>query len=163
MDPTSAEPTPPVRRRWTIALIGVAVLAAVALWAARTGPEEPAPDASPTVTTLHAPEASAARCMVPTAERLGQAEVAFRGTVTELSGDTVTLEPTRWYAGEETDQVQVSAPAAELSRLLESVTFTQGGDYLVAATDGAVLICGYSGRAADPLAALYDEAFPAAG
>jgi hypothetical protein len=97
--------------------------------------------------------------MVPSAETLATAGVAFEGVVTEQESGLVTLEPSQWYAGEPTDLVTVAAPDRDLAALLTSVEFEEGGRYLVAANAGEVMICGFSGRYSDDLAALYADAF----
>ena len=80
-------------------------------------------------------------------------------TVESISGGVVTLSPTRFYAGEETDLVTVSEPSGDLQMLLAGVEFEEGGRYLVSATDGQVTLCGFSGPYTERLAAVYDEAF----
>lgn len=146
---------------WLVALAAVLLIAAGVFWSLR--PEDPAPPTSdkPTVTTLQAPGEATydARCMVPNADTLRRAEVAFRGTVTQLSDAEAVLEVTEWFAGDETDQVTVQAPGSGLSMLLSAVEFTEGGDFLVAATGGRVMICGFSDAYDAELAALYDQAF----
>ena len=98
--------------------------------------------------------------MVPNAEFLAGADVAFDGTVTGIVGDQVTLEPTRWYAGDPTDTVVVTAPSEQMQQVASAVTFTTGGRYLVSATKGNVSLCGFSAAYSDDLAAIYAEAFP---
>jgi hypothetical protein len=113
----------------------------------------------PTVTELRAPTAAAGRCMVPSADRLATAQVAFDGVVTERSDGLVTLEPSKWYAGEPTDLVTVTAPDRDLAMLLTSVELEEGQRYLVAANGGEVMICGFSAAYSGDLAGLYAEAF----
>lgn len=130
--------------------------------------EAPASPASPSdtggtggsdVTTLQAPAGQAGRCLPPSAELIGRQEVAFAGTVTEISGETVSLEVDRWYAGDQTATVQVVAPTGQLSALLNAVSFDDGGRYLVSASDGRVSVCGLSAPYTDQLAGLYEQAF----
>ncbi|WP_340537121.1 hypothetical protein [Nocardioides sp. GXZ039] len=117
------------------------------------------PDA-PSVTQLEAVPAPA-RCMAPEAapQVLAGQNLAFDGVVTSISGDKVTLEPTQFYTGEETDLVTVTAPGGGLTDLLDAVRFEEGGRYLVSATDGQVTLCGFSSEYTDKLAGLYADAF----
>ncbi len=112
-----------------------------------------------TVTELSAPEATNAKCMVPTAEILSQQTLAFEGTVTKLTDGLATLRVARWYAGDPTDLVEVKAPSADMQALIGAVDFEEGGTYLVAATGQDLAVCGFSGPATPELAAMYGEAF----
>lgn len=148
---------------WVVAAAAAAVIAVAGGFLFLNG-DDGAQEVAPTpddtsVTQLQAPAPNGARCMVPTAAVLSNAEVAFDGEVQEISEGMVTLAPTRWYAGEETDLVTVTAPDRDLAQLLVSVEFEEGGRYLVAANDGQVMICGFSAEHDDELAALYAEAF----
>lgn len=120
----------------------------------------PSVSSTPTVTELAAPAPSTAKCMVPNAAVLSQAQVAFSGTVQQLGDDVVVLAPDRFYAGEPTDLVQVRSEAAMLQALVGAVDFKVDHRYLVSATDGRVTVCGFSGPYSDELAALYSAAFP---
>jgi hypothetical protein len=117
-------------------------------------------DAGPAVTELGAPPAVAAKCAVPTAKMLATQEQAFAGTVTAIEGDTVTLSTSTVYTGEVGEQVQVTAPSAELHALLDAVRFEVGRDYLVSASGGVVSVCSFSGPASPGLQRLYEQAFP---
>jgi hypothetical protein len=154
---------------WLVAAAAAVIIAGAGIFAIvnGTGGGDPAPPAagpepSASVTALAAPDAAAyeARCMVPTAEVLSRAEVAFDGTVESISGGLVTLAPTHWYAGGPTDLVTVEAPSEEIGKLLVAVDFEDGGRYLVAASDdGQVMVCGFSAAYSEGLAATYAEAF----
>jgi hypothetical protein len=115
-----------------------------------------------TVTTLAMPEpAAAAKCMVVTADLLGRQDLAVDGVVTSIEDGVATVEVTRWYAGEETDVVEVEAPDADLTALIGAVSFEQEQRYLVAGNDGTVAPCGMSAPYSGELAAMYEEAFGA--
>lgn len=153
---------------WLVAAAATVVIGGTALFVLTNGDDDaPVPEAgpttsavTPTVTELTA-GATPARCMVPTASALEGKPVAFDGTVDSVEGDTVTITPTRWYAGDPTDLVRVQAPSDQLQRLLVAVHFEEGGRYLVAAdADGSVMVCGFSGPWTERLAAMYAEAFP---
>lgn len=123
------------------------------------GPTAPA-SPGPTVTELGAPAPSNAKCMVPNADTLSLAQVAFSGTVREVADDVVVLAPDRFYTGEPTDLVEVRSDPALLQALIGSVDFQVDQRYLVSATGGQVTVCGFSGPYSADLAALYTAAFP---
>jgi hypothetical protein len=145
-----------------VIIVGVGVFALVDDRGAEQSPPPPQAAPSPSVARLTAPggQAYAARCAVPSADLLAPQSTAFDGTVTSIDDDVVTLEPSRWYAGEPAEQVRVEAPPDVLGQLLASVKFEEGERYLVAANaDGQVVVCGLSGRHTPRLAALYERAF----
>lgn len=112
---------------------------------------------------LNAPAAAASgRCMAPSAEVLGQASVAFDGTVSEMDGSQVTLDVGRWYAGEAGETVTVIAPSEDMQALIGAVAFELGGRFLAAGDgDDTLMVCGMSAAYTPELEALYAEAFPA--
>jgi hypothetical protein len=126
-------------------------------------PDDPEPSTAGTTTELtFAGAAVTGRCLPPDAspQVVAAQTTVFDGTVESISGRIVTLTPSRWYAGDETDRVVVRAPGAELEALLTAVSFEEGGRYLVAATDGQVTVCGFTGPYTDQLASVYEQAFP---
>ncbi|MCW2766555.1 MAG: hypothetical protein JWO11_2514 [Nocardioides sp.] len=148
---------------WLVAAAAVLIIAGVGFFGFQSlsGGDNKVPTAStqPTVTELTGGTA-AGRCMVPTAEVLANQAVAFEGTVQAISAGVVTLVPGHFYAGAETDLVEVQAPPDELAQLIGAVDFQVGGTYLVSATGGRVSVCGFSGPVTPALQALYAEAFP---
>ena len=54
----------------------------------------------------------------------------------------------------------MQAPDRDLQALLAAVDFREGERYLVAASDGRVTLCGFSGPFSEELAELYAKAFP---
>lgn len=151
---------------WLVAAAAVVVIAGVGIVGVRalTG-DDTTPTASDpgshTVTNLEvADSAGAGKCMVPNAEVLSTADLAFDGTVASIKGDDVTLAPTHWYAGEPTDTVTVTAPSEQMQRVASGVEFRTGERYLVSATDSYVSLCGFSAPYSDQLAGVYAEAFP---
>lgn len=154
---------------WLVAAAAVVLLAAVAGYALFGRDDAPAPtageeptgavsDPAPTSTELTASGGSA-RCMAPSPEVLAQQEVAFEATATGIADGVVTLEPVRFYAGDPTDQVTVTVP--DHTALLEpGLEFEAGKDYLIAASGGEVIVCGFSGEATPELRTMYEEAFP---
>ena len=151
---------------WLVAAAAVLIIVGVGVVAVRGLTDDSAPPpvagGTPTVAHLAAPDAAAysAKCLVPTAEVLAQQEVAFDGTVSSISDDTVTLDVSHWYAGGSADQVGVQAPAEELQELVGAVKFHAGGRYLVSASNGQVTVCGFSAPYSADLAAVYAQAFP---
>lgn len=148
---------------WLVAAAAVALIAAAGAFAFLPRGSDPAPPptaADPTVTELTMPDATAGRCMVPSAETLTNAAYAFDGTVTAIENDTATLEVDRWYAGDETDLVEVDQSSSDLGSLILAPVFEEGQRFLVAGTDdGSVMVCGFSAPYSADLAALYAEAF----
>nr|WP_221374779.1 hypothetical protein [Actinoplanes polyasparticus] len=144
----------------TLAAALVLIAALGSWWVLRPADEAGAPTAAPTVTDLTAP-GIAAKCVEPSAGQLREAaDFAFAGTVTGIDGTTVTLRVTKVYRGAGADQVRVAQAGDVSETMLGSGRFEIGRDYLVAASQGSVLICGYSGEAASPgLEELYLSAF----
>ena len=100
-----------------------------------------------------------ARCQVPTPALLAQYTQAFQGEVTAVEGDSVTLTATGVCAGDVGETVQVTAPAESISALVRSADFQVGQSYYVAAWEGQVSLCGYSGPATGTVAELWQKAF----
>lgn len=153
---------------WLVAAAAVVLIAGVALFGLTRhddqGGRVPSAD-KPTVATLGVPGPAAyqARCMVPTADRLAEQSVAFAGTVQSVTDGVVTLAPTRFYAGDPTDLVELRAPEPDLDKLIGALDFKEGGRYLVSASGGQVTVCGFSAPYSQQLAGLYAQAFPAEG
>lgn len=159
------EPSPPSRgrRNWLWGtLLGLGAVAGVTVgMLVSNGKDSSAPPAAVTAEYQLSGGVSMGMCInlneyVPEPSLEG-----FRGVVTAIEGDTVTLQVSQWYRGGPADQVilhvsDVSIPA------LDGIEFVMGGDYLVAvADDGAVRTCGISGLYSDDLAALYTKWFGA--
>ncbi|GGO76827.1 hypothetical protein [Nocardioides deserti] len=161
---TAGKPTTRRPLTWVAAAAAALVVGGVAFAATTGGDDEETPTAgggsdAPAVTTLAAPAAQDARCMVPNAAVLADQEVAFLGTVEELGDDMVLLSVEEQYAGAEADEVRVESPAEQMELLVGAVDFRDGEQYLVSATDGEVTVCGFSGPATGELQSLYAEAF----
>ena len=76
-----------------------------------------------------------------------------------VADGTVVLTVTHLYAGTRTDVVEVAQSDGNSEALIGATAFEPGRAYLVAATDGRAMVCGYSGLATPDLQALYDAAF----
>jgi hypothetical protein len=151
---------------WLVAVAVVLLIAGAALFGLlNRGTDEPVTptgtpsgSAAPSETMLTA-EPAPGRCMLPNARVLRQQTLAFAGVVRSIADGEATLEPSRFYAGEATDVVVVQAPDRDLQALLAAVAFREGQRYLVAATDGRVTLCGFSGPYTAQLADLYAAAY----
>jgi hypothetical protein len=165
LEDTMAAPTTtiPVRRQRPVIALAAAVLvlvvAGVGWLLLRPQDHQEAPVTAPAV-QITAPGV-AAKCVEPTAARLAEsADFAFAGTVTGISGTVVTLEVTHVYRGAAAGQVQVAQAGDTSEQMMGSGKFETGGKYLVASSEGSMMICGYSGEADAPgLRDLYDKAF----
>jgi hypothetical protein len=146
---------------WLAAAAAVAVLGGVGFAATRGSDPATTPVATPepSVLTLSAPAPVDTRCMVPTPETLANAETAFDGTVTAVDGDQVTLRADAWYAGGPADEVVVTAPQESMQALVGAVALQPGQRYLLAASRGELLACGFSGAYDADRADLYAAAF----
>lgn len=158
--PREAERVP--ARRLAFAAAGLVVgVAAVAVGAALRSPEDPGPAVRPAILTMTRIVAGgvAAKCVPPSAATLSAAPLAFAGIVERVDGGTAVLTVTHLYAGTRTDIVEVAQSDGASEALIGATAFEPGGAYLVAATDGRAMVCGYSGLATPELRALYDAAF----
>ncbi len=151
---------------WLVAGVVVLVIAGAALFALLDRESDKGASPSDTPLGADAPhtvelvaEPPTDRCMLPDVGVLRQQELAFDGVVRSVAGGQATLDPTRFYAGDEADVVVVKAPSGDLQALLAAVDLREGERYLVSATDGRVTLCGFSGPYTDQLAQLYTEAF----
>lgn len=148
---------------WLVAAVALVLIAVAAAYVVLRQPG-PAPmpgvDGAPEVVTVSLPDRSGAqRCMVPTADVLGRADLAFDGEVTGVSGSSATLAPSRVFRGGPADEVRVAQATASRVSLILGVRFEEGERYLVAAEDGRVMVCGFSARYDARLASLYERAF----
>ena len=109
---------------------------------------------------LEAPDdAGSGRGMAPSADVLGEADVAFSGTVRSIEHGLVDVEVDNWYRGNGGDVAQVRAQSGQMQALIGAVAFEEEGRFLVAGIDGELMVCGLSAAYDEQLAALYDEAF----
>jgi hypothetical protein len=151
---------------WLVTIVVVLLIAGATVFAllnrGSDGPEAGSggtSGAESTSTTELVAEPSTERCMTPNVEVLRLQTVAFDGVVRSVTGGEATLEPSHFYVGEETAKVVVQAPDGDLQALLAAVDFHEGERYLVAASDGRVTLCGFSGAYTEELARLYEDAF----
>ncbi|WP_433730134.1 hypothetical protein ACQP2Y_19270 [Actinoplanes sp. CA-051413] len=172
----TAPPRPRPVRRWALAAAGLVLVAAAATGTGAVlrafdgpgpgpgvgaGPVPGLPTVSPAVTVTRIVVAgdTAAKCMPPDPAILARVQLAFAGTVERIAGGTAVLHVTHLYAGPLTGVVEVAQSDGNSEALIGATVFEPGRQYLVAATDGQALVCGYSGLATPELQALYDAAF----
>jgi hypothetical protein len=142
---------------WLVAAAAVVLIAAGIFGLAhRDHGSSPVVEGSVTQLGYAAP---AGRCMTPNVGVLKAQTVAFRGTLISVVDGTATFDVTRWYAGGPTDLAKVTAAPPALHELTQAAHLETGGAYLVAAAEGRVLGCGFTGPAKEPLLKLYDRAF----
>lgn len=116
--------------------------------------------AAPSVNALTYQSATG-RCATPSAALIARSTLAFKGTVTDVTADVVTLSPSEFFVGTPTDEVQVTTMVAAggFGATDLGPDFQVGRNYLVAAQDGMVSPC-WSNQTSPSLKGLYDEAFP---
>lgn len=170
------EPPSTHRRRplvWLAAVAAVVLFAGSAWWwAAGSDDSSDSPNASggkPSSTASASPGADTmvilnvtpqtGRCIPVNADLLAKQELAFEGTVTSIENGIVTLQPSKWYAGDPVAKVAVDMPTNGVTSLQGIPEFKEGQRYLVAATGGSVTPCGMSDVYNPDLAQLYSEAF----
>ena len=132
--------------------------------ASSTPTEETSADAGAAgAVLLTAPDdVGSGRCMAPSADVLGKADVAFDGTVLSVEHGLVDLEVSRWYRGAgdaDGGLATVRAQSGAMQALIGAVAFEEGGRFLVAGIDGELMVCGLSAPYDEALAGLYEEAF----
>lgn len=99
-----------------------------------------------------------ASCLAFDREILKEMPVAFEGTVANVDGERVTLDVDRWFKGGDGDQVALTAPEG-MQALIGGITFEEGAQYLISASDNHVSYCGYTGEATAELRADFEAAF----
>ena len=166
----ATEIAPVVRpARWRRPAMAAAAVVAIGLGAAvvaaNTGGDGTTPAPKKPATTLALTVQgggggpSLGSCIMFDVNFLRDMPVALAGTVTAVESGKVTLDVDHWYKGGTADQVTIAQPDAQSSVALDGVSFEKGNRYLVAATDGTVNGCGFSGPATPELQKSYDEAF----
>lgn len=152
---------------WSVGAVVLLVIIGVLVFALldgdgedRTVPGSAGPSETPqqSVTRLTVSE-PVGRCMVPNVRTLARQELAFDGVVESVTEGEATLTAREFYAGEPTDLVTVRGTDRELPVLLGRIDLQEGDRYLIAATDGEVVLCGFSDSWSRELADLYERAF----
>jgi hypothetical protein len=141
----------------TVGIAVVVVVAAIALITRGSDAAESQQTSSVLELSLGESD-SFASCLQYDVEVLADMPVAFEGTVTAVDGSAVTLAVDRWFNGTGVDVVDLIGEHQDPA-LIAGFEFEPGVQYLVAATDGRVNYCGYSGIATPELRAGYEAAF----
>ncbi len=143
---------------WLVAAAAVVLIAGAGIIGLAQRDHGSTPVAQGSVTQLgYAPPAG--RCVTPDAGVLQAQTVAFRGTLVSVVDGTATFDVSHWYAGGPTDLAKVTAAPPSMSELTRAADLEPGSDYLVAASDGRVTGCGFTGPVTGQLQQLYDRAF----
>ena len=77
------------------------------------------------------------KCVVPGVDTLGEYPTLFEGTVTSVRGSTATFRVDRWFKGGDAETVVLTSA----TRIPETLTYAEGGHYIVGAKDGFVPMC----------------------
>ncbi len=157
---SGASATPRGRRRW-FALGGAGVVAAAVVALIASNGASPAVTATELGLTPIDPVMS--MCMAFEPSQLAGVEVAFGGTVTEITGDqasgsTIRIEVDRWFRGGDSDVVELTVTSG-FTAALDGVDFVVGSRYLVTAVDGVVTSCGSSGPATPEFEQIFTDVF----
>lgn len=77
------------------------------------------------------------KCMVPGVDTLGKYPTLFEGTATSVKGSTATFHVDRWFKGGDAETVVLTSD----TEVSETLTYTEGGHYIIGARDGFVPMC----------------------
>jgi len=141
------------------AIVPVLIIGAVLIRVVVNRPHDS--NAHPGTLTLTVPEeAPTAGCGPADATTLAKQATAVEATVTSVSGSTITLQPKRFFRGEQAEEVQVREGTSKPPAALKLPTFSTGATYLLAGgADGTLTGCGLSGQDSSSLEKLYTSAF----
>jgi hypothetical protein len=82
-------------------------------------------------------ESGSGKCMPPGVDTLGKYPTLFEGTAISVNGSTATFRVDRWFKGGDAETVVLTSD----TRVSETLTYTEGGHYIVGAKDGFVPMC----------------------
>lgn len=82
-------------------------------------------------------EGGSGKCMVPGVDTLGKYPILFLGTAISVEGSTATFRVDQWFKGGDAKTVVLTSD----TRIPETLTYTEGGHYIVGAEDGFVPMC----------------------
>ncbi|MFG2376794.1 hypothetical protein ACGFY9_35665 [Streptomyces sp. NPDC048504] len=82
-------------------------------------------------------EGGSGKCMPPGVDTLGKYPTLFEGTATSVKGSTATFRVDRWFKGGDAETVVLTSD----TEVSETLTYTEGGHYIVGAKDGFVPMC----------------------
>ncbi|NNF55146.1 MAG: hypothetical protein HKN03_11980 [Acidimicrobiales bacterium] len=151
-------PPVPARPMWIwLAAAAVAGIATIGLVVAVWANDDSSGSAEPLA--LSAGDGGAtASCLPFSVETLAGMAQAFEGTVTAVTGNTITIAVDRWYTGSDASTVELTT-IGDAQALLGGPSYTVGSQYLISASDGAVNYCGYSDAATPELRDSFAAAF----
>ncbi|WP_326721752.1 hypothetical protein OHT59_22280 [Streptomyces sp. NBC_00243] len=87
------------------------------------------------------------KCMEPVPDQLRKYPTLFEGTVTSIKGSMVTFRVDHWLQGGDADTVVLDSNTDQP----ETLTFTDGEHYIVAAENGVVPSCGANWASAETI------------
>lgn len=156
-EPGSAPPTP-ARPMWIwVAGAAIAVIAAMGVILAVWANDDSATSADPLVLSA-GDGGTTGSCLPFSVETLAGMPQAFAGTVTAITGNTITLAVDRWYTGGDNKTVELTT-ITDAQALLGGPSYEVGSQYLITASNGAVNYCGYSQAATPELRESFAAAF----
>lgn len=146
-----------MRRRRLLATSGAALVASVVALTVAI----PSWTDAPTLLSLPVSDSVELQssCPPPSTEILAGSSLAFRGTVTSVTRDAVTLKVETVYVGTIDSTVTVSGRGSDAQRTDAFGSVSAGDVYLVAASNDVVRECGLSGSETPQLAKLYEQSF----
>lgn len=161
---TQQAPTrvPAPSKRWVPALATLVVVAvAVGAFIFSEAGEDSQPVAGPPLQLSLSEDNAMAMCIMFDVAILRDAQIAFEGTVTSVSGAQGTLSVDHWYKGGDASEVVLTGGSEDMVSLIGAFPLEVGNSYLITATGDNVNFCGYSGPATPELRGYFDEAFGA--
>ena len=94
--------------------------------------------AAPTAGALRlTAEGGSGKCMVPGVDTLSKYPILFLGTAISVEGSTATFRVDQWFKGGDAKTVVLTSD----TEVSETLTYTEGGHYIVGAKDGFVPMC----------------------
>jgi hypothetical protein len=152
------------RPRWLLAAAAVLAIGTAGTVVALTAGNDSGqhPIAARTVETLKLPapqRPGITSCIRFSVDVLRGMQVAFDGTVTEVTDNDVLLTVNHWYKGGSADEVRLTSLQNERVALEGTVDFTVGRRYLVTANDGTVTYCGFTEQWSAELQKDFQQAF----
>jgi len=122
--------------------------------------DEPAPPTASLELVMPGEESILQSCAALSADVLRRMPIAFAGTATVVTDETVTMTVDTWYKGGTAASVKLTTPPeASVALLGYGIDFAVGDRYLISATDGVVNTCGFSGEVNPPLEAAFEDAY----
>ncbi|WP_328685845.1 hypothetical protein [Streptomyces sp. NBC_00343] len=96
-----------------------------------------AKSAAPTGALKLTAEGGSGKCVPPGLDTLSKYPTLFEGTAVSVEGSTATFRVDRWFKGGDAETVVLTSD----TRIPETLTYTEGGHYIVGAEDRFVPMC----------------------